>query len=149
VGTDKPKPTEPLPVGSHRYHVPGRQTTVVSAAFRLRRVSDFVVIENVVPKLMNGEELKAVWEAAVSKEDCKGVILHFPSPTYVSSVVIVTLREIGRQMQEAGRPWRAVLHPKLRLLLEIFELKDVIPTEDRLENAVKRMRELMGLPAEG
>ncbi len=148
MGTDESTKQDPKPVGSHRYHVPGRETEVVSKDYRLRRVGGFVVIENIVPKLLHGAELKEVWEAATSKQDCHGVILHFPTPNYVSSVVIVALREIGKQMQESGRPWRAVLHPKLRLLLEIFDLKDAIPTEDRLETAVKRMRELVGLPPE-
>lgn len=149
--SDKPPETpkkapEPLPVSARmsRYHVPGDDTKVMSSAFRLRRVNRCIVIETLNPRLVQHEEIKSVFHQAVAKPDRIGVIINFPTPNYVTSLFIVALREIAREAKAGGIPFIGVLHPKLRLLLRIFELQDDIPTEDRLDLAIRTMNERWG-----
>lgn len=151
--TNKPAAAKPAAVpagavGSTRYFVPGRDTDVDSETFRLRRAERCIVVENLNPNLTQHEELRAVCRQAFEKSGKIGVVLHFPTPKYVTSLFIVALREIGREARAAKRPFLAVLHPKLRLLLAIFELQDDIPTEDRLEIALQTLNNQHGAHAE-
>lgn len=143
------EPKAPKPPPMDRYHVPGDETKVSVSSFRLRRVNHCVVIESLNPRLMDHDGLRKAFAEAAAKPDRVGVVINFPTPTYVTSLVIVAIRELARQAHAEGVPFMGVFHPKLRLLLRIFELQDEIPTEARLDLALRVMNERWGSGAAG
>jgi hypothetical protein len=139
-----PKNAKPAHPPMDRYHVPGDETKVSVGSFRLRRVNHCIVIESLNPRLVDHEGLRKAFAEATAKPDRIGVVINFPTPTYVTSLVIVAIRELARQAHADGIPFMGVFHPKLRLLLRIFELQDEVPSEARLDLALRVLNEKWG-----
>jgi len=114
----------------------GRDTGTLSTRFKMRRVEDVLVVETISEGLNNPEALVGVWEEALEKQS-KGVIIHLPTPKYVSSLFIRTLLDCAEDARKKSKPFVVVVHPKLRLLFQMFELLDEVPMADRLNRAVE------------
>lgn len=117
----------------------GRETSVQSSSFRLRRVRDLIVIESLVSRLTQGDAIIDVTRQAVEKNS-DGVIFHLPTPTYVTSDFMRCLRDAAEIAQENSVPYFAVVHVKLRLLIEMFGLEHVIRPAKTLVEAMESLK---------
>ncbi len=87
----------------------------------------------------NEQALRDVFNEALAKTS-DGIIVHIPMPKYVTSLFFVALQDIARQAETAGCPFMVVVHPKLRVLMQMFQLDDTIPLAERLDQAMKQIR---------
>lgn len=117
----------------------GRETSVQSSTFRLRRVHNVIVVESLSSRLTEGDSLLDVVDQALQKPG-DGIIIHLPTPTYVTSQFLRCLRDAGERIAAAGRPFVAVVHPKMRLLIEMFNLQDELPTVKSLVDALDAVK---------
>lgn len=113
----------------------GRETGTLSTRFKLRRVDDVLLIESLSDGLNNSEALGSVWQEARGKKS-RGIILHLPTPKYVSSLFIRQILRCSQDAAAARTPFTVVVHPKLRLLFQMFEMLDEMPTAERLDRAL-------------
>jgi len=116
-------------------------TSVNSSKFRLRRVGGVLVVESLVQQLDAHEALLKVINEAMSKTG-DGLIIHLPTPNYITSLFIHSILDAADACKEAGRPFLAVVHPKLKLLIQMFNLQDHIPCADRLDSAITKIHSM-------
>ncbi len=116
-----------------------KETSGGSPVFRLRRVSGVIVIESLSAKLSEHEALKEVI-GEILEEKIEGVILHLPTPTYVSSLFLLAMVKIAEEYKQLGTPFYAVMHPKMRLLVDMFNLSKEIPYAERLDRAIEKIK---------
>lgn len=117
----------------------GRETGTTSTRFKLRRLEDVIVVESVSEGLNHSEALSALWGEALGKKQ-NGIIIHLPSPKYVSSLFIRGLYDCALDASEKNVPFVLVVHPKLRLLFHMFELLDEVPIAERLDRAMDAIK---------
>lgn len=111
-----------------------------SSKFRLRRVGGVQVIESLVSQLESYDELHKIVAEAMSRPG-DGLIIHLPTPTYITSLFIQGIVDAADDSKRADRPFFAVVHPKLKLLIQMFNLADSIPCADRLDTAINRIHQ--------
>ncbi|MCA8939964.1 MAG: hypothetical protein KDB07_09155 [Planctomycetes bacterium] len=117
-----------------------RDTQVHSSTFRARWLEGVLVIESLVSKIDRDDVLMDVFNQSLEKEP-EGIILNLQRPRYISSLLIVAIRDIAKRAAELDIPFVAVIHPKLRLLLEMFGITSVVRTGENLDRTVRELHQ--------
>ncbi|NUQ34471.1 MAG: hypothetical protein HUU29_05985 [Planctomycetaceae bacterium] len=117
-----------------------KDTNIRSTQYRAYREGEVVIIEGLVDDLADAEIFIAAFHNALIKKP-KGIVLHLPRPKSVTSLFIDALGTAAMDSDQAGVPFVAVVHPKVRLLISMFGLEHMIRLVDRLPTAIESISE--------
>lgn len=104
-------------------------------------MANVLVIENLIADLNHPEILTSLFDKVLNKDD-SGIVLHLPRPTSVTSLYLDAINEAAKKAALQRHPFFAVVHPKLRLLMSLFQLEDLINTAPNLNDAIAAVTEL-------